>query len=524
MRVHSLTLSAFGPFADTVSVDLDDVGRDGLFLLWGPTGAGKTSLLDAVVFALYGSVPGARGQEKRLRSDHASAEVRTEVRCEVTLGGERLRITRRPEQVRPKKRGTGTTTEQALLHVQRLTDGGGSRSAPASTRAPSTCAPAWVCRPSSSARWCCCRRATSPGSCGPSPRTAAVSCAPSSTSTASPGPRSGWPTSAGQRGNAATPPEPPWPACWPGSRRRHRSASPRNSSTTRLTPPSSGGCARPRRRHGCAASTPAPRRHSPHERRKRPRPPGTPAAHRPSGTPDATVRDPTSRPSQDGSRTSPWPATGSTGRGGPSPCGKPSRLPVGRPRLPPPPTQHWHGPTAHGGGSRLVVEPTPALHANCGPLRPWRRACWPTSSAPALCTSGRVAPGPRGLAGGGGGRRSPTRSVVPRPAGRARGTGHGQRGRRRSAARGRGRVRAVGGAVGRGPGAAAAHRACREGPAHVLELREAVVEAREHVQELRDARLDGMAAELAVALAEAPTARCAAPASTPARPPRRAVA
>jgi len=131
VRVHSLSLSAFGPFAGTVSVDLDEVGRDGLFLLWGPTGAGKTTLLDAVVFALYGSVPGPRGQEKRLRSDHAPAEVRTEVSCEVTLGGERLRITRRPEQVRPKKRGTGTTTEQALLHVQRLTDGGWE---PVSTR------------------------------------------------------------------------------------------------------------------------------------------------------------------------------------------------------------------------------------------------------------------------------------------------------------------------------------------------------------------------------------------------------
>ncbi|MEI4277225.1 SMC family ATPase, partial [Klenkia terrae] len=131
MRVHSLTLSAFGPFAGTVSVDLDDVGRDGLFLLWGPTGAGKTTLLDAVVFALYGSVPGPRGQEKRLRSDHAEAGVRTEVGCEVTIGGERLRITRRPEQVRPKKRGAGWTTEQAMLLVQRLTDGGWE---PVSTR------------------------------------------------------------------------------------------------------------------------------------------------------------------------------------------------------------------------------------------------------------------------------------------------------------------------------------------------------------------------------------------------------
>ncbi|WP_116453363.1 AAA family ATPase [Blastococcus litoris] len=131
MRLHRLSLTAFGPFAGTEEVDLDEVGRDGLFLLWGPTGAGKTTLLDAVVFALYGTVPGARGEEKRLRSDHADAAVRTEVACELTLGGERLRVTRRPEQQRPKKRGEGMTTEQARLTVQRLTDGGWE---PVSTR------------------------------------------------------------------------------------------------------------------------------------------------------------------------------------------------------------------------------------------------------------------------------------------------------------------------------------------------------------------------------------------------------
>ncbi|MGY1858394.1 AAA family ATPase [Modestobacter sp. SYSU DS0290] len=131
MRVHRLAVTAFGPFADRVEVDLDEVGRDGLFLLWGPTGAGKTSLLDAIVFALYGTVPGARGEERRLRSDHAGDAVRTEVECEVTLGGERLLVTRRPEQQRPKRRGTGWTTEQARLTVQRLTDGGWE---PVSTR------------------------------------------------------------------------------------------------------------------------------------------------------------------------------------------------------------------------------------------------------------------------------------------------------------------------------------------------------------------------------------------------------
>ncbi|SFO21508.1 exonuclease SbcC [Geodermatophilus obscurus] len=123
MRLHSLTLTAFGPFAGTEGVDVDDVARDGLFLLWGPTGAGKTTLLDAVVFALYGVVPGARGEARRLRSDHADAATRTEVCCELTLAGERLLVVRRPEQTRPKKRGTGETTEQARLTVQRWTGG-----------------------------------------------------------------------------------------------------------------------------------------------------------------------------------------------------------------------------------------------------------------------------------------------------------------------------------------------------------------------------------------------------------------
>ncbi|QXG77183.1 SMC family ATPase [Modestobacter sp. L9-4] len=131
MRVHRLELTAFGPFADTVAVDLDEVGRDGLFLLWGPTGAGKTTLLDAVVYALYGTVPGARGQERRLRSDHAGPAVRTEVQCEVTLGGERLLVVRRPEQTRPKLKGTGVTKEQAKLTVQRWT---GDSWEPVSTR------------------------------------------------------------------------------------------------------------------------------------------------------------------------------------------------------------------------------------------------------------------------------------------------------------------------------------------------------------------------------------------------------
>src|SRR4051794_12615100 len=131
MRLHRLALPALRPLAGTAPGDLDGGGGGGLLLLWGPPRAGKTTLLDAVVFALYGTVPGARGEEKRLRSDHADAAVRTEVSCELTLAGARLRVVRRPEQQRPKKRGAGWTTEQAKLTVQRMTDGGWE---PVSTR------------------------------------------------------------------------------------------------------------------------------------------------------------------------------------------------------------------------------------------------------------------------------------------------------------------------------------------------------------------------------------------------------
>ncbi|MEY9847932.1 exonuclease SbcC [Streptacidiphilus sp. BW17] len=113
MRLHRLTVTAFGPFGGREEVDFDALASGGLFLLAGPTGAGKTSVLDAVCFALYGSVPGSRGRARSLRSDHAAAGQLTEVELELTLGGRRLRILRRPEQHRPKRRGEGSTPEKA---------------------------------------------------------------------------------------------------------------------------------------------------------------------------------------------------------------------------------------------------------------------------------------------------------------------------------------------------------------------------------------------------------------------------
>ncbi|MGY1899994.1 AAA family ATPase [Nocardia gipuzkoensis] len=110
MRLHKLEMIAFGPFAEPTVVDFDALGADGLFLLHGQTGAGKTTVLDAIAFALYGRVPGARGESKRLHSDHAPEHTPPQVTLEATLGGRRLRLTRSPEFQRRKRDGTGLRT------------------------------------------------------------------------------------------------------------------------------------------------------------------------------------------------------------------------------------------------------------------------------------------------------------------------------------------------------------------------------------------------------------------------------
>jgi exonuclease SbcC len=123
MRLHRLEITAFGPFAETVEVDFDHLSDAGLFLLAGPTGSGKTSVLDAVCFALYGDVPGDRNAAKRLRSDQAAPGLAPRVTLEATLSGRRFRIARSPAWERAKKRGTGTTTEQASVTIAERLDG-----------------------------------------------------------------------------------------------------------------------------------------------------------------------------------------------------------------------------------------------------------------------------------------------------------------------------------------------------------------------------------------------------------------
>ncbi|TQN32118.1 exonuclease SbcC [Haloactinospora alba] len=123
MRLHTLTVQAFGPFAGTETVDFDRLAQGGLFLIHGPTGAGKTSVLDAVCFALYGRVPGVRDAARSPHSNHAPPDRRPEVRLEVTLRGRRLSVTRSPAWQRPKKRGTGTTEEKASVTVSEYAHG-----------------------------------------------------------------------------------------------------------------------------------------------------------------------------------------------------------------------------------------------------------------------------------------------------------------------------------------------------------------------------------------------------------------
>ncbi|GGH59027.1 AAA family ATPase [Rothia aerolata] len=116
MRIHRLKLQAYGPFPGTVDLDFEELNRTGIFLLNGPTGSGKSSILDAICFALYGVTSLGRPD---LKSHFAPAERAPRVELDCTVGQTRLHIERSPKWERPKKRGSGTITEQASVLVQR---------------------------------------------------------------------------------------------------------------------------------------------------------------------------------------------------------------------------------------------------------------------------------------------------------------------------------------------------------------------------------------------------------------------
>ncbi len=121
MKPLRLSMRAFGPYAGEQNLDFTVLGSATCFLIHGPTGAGKTSILDAICFALYGQSSGGERDPKRLRSDHADPGVPTEVVFDFSLGAESYRVSRSPEQERPKARGTGTTTQQPKASLWRRT-------------------------------------------------------------------------------------------------------------------------------------------------------------------------------------------------------------------------------------------------------------------------------------------------------------------------------------------------------------------------------------------------------------------
>jgi exonuclease SbcC len=119
VKPHHLVIEAFGPYAERVTIDFDALSDEGLFLIHGSTGAGKTFLLDAMSFALYGEVSGERGV-KGLRSDHAPPQAVPRVELDFSAGGARYRVERTPPYTATKLRGSGTTEKLAAAALFRV--------------------------------------------------------------------------------------------------------------------------------------------------------------------------------------------------------------------------------------------------------------------------------------------------------------------------------------------------------------------------------------------------------------------
>ena len=123
MKPISLTIEAFGPYRDSVTLDFSALQNHSMFLISGPTGAGKTSILDAMVYALYGEPSGKVRKTDAIRSDFAEPERMTRVDFSFAIGEAQYRVERLPKQLVAKKRGTGMREQNASATVYEMKDG-----------------------------------------------------------------------------------------------------------------------------------------------------------------------------------------------------------------------------------------------------------------------------------------------------------------------------------------------------------------------------------------------------------------
>ena len=123
MKPISLTIEAFGPYRDSVTLDFNELKNHSMFLISGPTGAGKTSILDAMVYALYGEPSGEVRKTDAIRSDFAEPERMTRVDFSFAIGEAQYRVERLPKQLVAKKRGTGMREQNASATVYEMKDG-----------------------------------------------------------------------------------------------------------------------------------------------------------------------------------------------------------------------------------------------------------------------------------------------------------------------------------------------------------------------------------------------------------------
>ena len=115
MKPLVLTMSAFGPYAGLERLELSRLGDEGLYLICGDTGAGKTTIFDAITYALYGRPSGSVRSESMLRSQYAAPDIPTYVELTFSSGDRVYVIRRNPEYERPARRGGGTATEKASV-------------------------------------------------------------------------------------------------------------------------------------------------------------------------------------------------------------------------------------------------------------------------------------------------------------------------------------------------------------------------------------------------------------------------